>query len=313
VNAGTGYIETFIVQPPPNYWSAPARPLLVVFHKFGVSQKDAVVNTSYFQEAWNRGWYAIAPLGAAQVHFSSIESQVNTEVVLDWTKANFKIDGNRIYGVGFSMGGGAAMNYAARHVDPARTMFAAVVDHSGTVAISHAYAHDTSVGWMYEYWFGDGTPGSSDPWKMSRSSVIEIDGASSTVVPDASLAGNLTHIAMRIVRASNDTIPYLSTQADLLDQHLKSLGVKGGSRYAYYVIPYTGHSWDMLDEKPTCDWLATQTLVLPTGGHTVADHDGAYFDLTIAQDAANAFTPFDWNFDAAQNEFSLENTKNRPP
>ena len=62
--------------------------------------------------------------------------------MLDWIGAKCRVDRTRIYGVGFSMGGGSVTSYAARHLDPARAMFAAVVDHTGGVALRNTYASE---------------------------------------------------------------------------------------------------------------------------------------------------------------------------
>ncbi len=312
IDPGTGYLEQFIVQPPNVAATTPA-PLLVAFHKYGVSQKDIPINTTFIQEAIARNWYLIAPLGAAQIHFSSVESQINTEAAIEWLFANFAIDRTHIYGVGFSMGGGAVLNYAARHLDPAHAMMAAVIDHSGSVALKDVYVNDPGVQmppYPLDYWFGNGQPNSADPWKMARSSVINFDNITLAVEPDADLSRNLLHIAMRIVRASNDPVAYLSRESDVLDQHMKALGDVGGNHYGYYILPGTQHTWSLLNAHAACDWLATQTLVIPTNGNTLADHDGVYFRFTVEQDAAGVFTPFLWNFDSVANQLSLLSTKN---
>ncbi|MCK6445039.1 MAG: hypothetical protein L6Q99_01485 [Planctomycetes bacterium] len=314
INPGTGYVETFIVQRPNVAPTTPA-PLLMAFHKYGVSQKDITANTGFAWECLKRGWYMIAPLSAAQIHFSSIESQANTQAVFQWVLANFAIDSTRIYGAGFSMGAGAALNFAARHVDPAGPMFAAVVDHTGTVDLNDAYLNDPGLHvWPYplDYWFGTNwQPGSADPWRMARSSVLSFDDQTLAVDPERSLATNLSHVALKLVRADNDPLAYLSRQTDVLDNHLRTnLGFVPGPRYAYDVVTGTAHVWTTLHFKNACDWLAQHTLTLPTQATTIADHDGVYFRFQVEQDAPNAFTPFQWNIDAANNALSLVETKN---
>jgi pimeloyl-ACP methyl ester carboxylesterase len=311
LDPGTGFIEKFLFTVPVPRPTGP-RPLLVVFHKFGTSHGDVFFNTTYLQEAIKRGWYLVCPLGAAQSHFSSIEAQVNTEFVLDWmsTHPAFKIDRTRVYGVGFSMGGGSVTNYAARHVDPAHLMLAALIDHSGGVALKDTLLNDPAVQPIFDFWFGNGSAGSADPWKMERSSVINFDNFTLQVEQDRDLARNLMHIPMRIVRASNDTIPYLSRQSDVLHAHMLALGKVPGQGYGYYILPYTGHSWSMLGESAACDWLQQFTLQVPSSGNTLADHDGVYFHFTLAQDQANAFTPFVWNADPPANRLSLSGTGN---
>lgn len=314
INPGTGFAETFVVQRPNVAPTTPA-PLLMGFHRYGVSQKDIPVHTGLVWECLKRGWYLIAPLSAAQIHFSSLESQANTAAVFEWVFANFAIDRTRVYGVGFSMGAGAALNFAARHVDPAGPMFAAIVDHTGTVDLNDAYLNDPTLqAWPYplDYWFGvPWQPGSADPWRMARSSVIRFDDVTLVVDPDQDLASNLTHMALKIVRADNDPLTYLRRQCDVLDAHLRNnLGFVPGPRYAYELVPSTQHVWSTLHFKNACDWLAQHSLTLPTQGSTLADRDGVFFQFQIEQDVPNAFTPFDWDIDAANNALTLTETKN---
>src|SRR6185503_13512505 len=134
-NTGSGYEERFLLQVPLVATSTPA-PMLVVFHKFGVSHWDAFYNTSFITEARNRGWYLVAPLGASGVSFGSIESQVNTRAALEIVTELYNVDKTRVYGVGFSMGGGNVVSYAARNLDPQRIMFAAICDHTGGISLT---------------------------------------------------------------------------------------------------------------------------------------------------------------------------------
>jgi pimeloyl-ACP methyl ester carboxylesterase len=307
----TPFVEPFLMQTPVPLPSAGApRPLLIVFHKFGSSHKDVLQNTTFLREAAQRGWFLLCPLGASKKHFESMESQTNTEAVIDWFLPKFHVDTNRIYGVGFSMGGGSVTNFAARHLDPAHGMFAAIIDHSGGVALNNTYYNDPPARYIFDFWYGDGTAGSADPWKMTRSSVIDFDPVTLVVDRKTDLARNLLHIPLQIWRASSDPIPYVPTQCDVLDAHLQFLGLAPGLTYSYTVVPYTGHSWSMLDQAAACTWLSQFTLTMPTSAKTLADHDGVYFQFSVEQDAPGAFTPFTWSVLTATNELQLSDTAN---
>jgi dienelactone hydrolase len=242
-----------------------------------------------------------------------MQSQTNTEAVLDWILSNpaFAIDTTRIYGIGFSMGGGSVTNFAARHLDPARPMLAAIIDHSGGVALNNTYYNDPAARFILDFWYGNGSAGSADPWAMARSSVIDFDPLTFAVDPSSDLASNLVHIPLQIWRASTDPIFYVQTQCDVLASHLENqLGLQVGPEYSYTVVPYTGHDWNMIDQAAACDWLAQFTLEIPTSGETLADHDGVYFHFYIEQDAPNAFTPFAWSIDTATNTLEIDQTHN---
>jgi len=286
-----------------------ARPLLVVFHRFGVSELDAMVSTRYFEEARRRQWHVIAPRSYSQFHFSSLTSQVHTERAIEWALANLNVDPARLYAVGFSMGGGAALNFAARHLDLAGPRFAAVASLSGLLDHQNAYANEiVATQDLYDDTFGNGSTGSADPWLMLRSSLFQLDTLLVQVTPGTDLARNLAHTAVHLFRATGD-IPYLSTQHDVLAAHLTSLPLATGQHLSA-ISSYVGHSWDAIDERLVCDWLRQHQLSTPTSANTLADQDGAYYHFELEQDAAGAFSPFTWTLDSQANSLSLTNTGN---
>jgi S-formylglutathione hydrolase FrmB len=302
---GTGYWEEFTVYAPDQ--SKP-RPMLVAFHKYGVSQNDIWVNTTFFEEAMERGWYVLAPLSASGVHMGSIEGQINTEKAIEWMLDNFNINRDRIYGVGFSMGAGAVANFAARHLDPTKCMFAAIVDHTGGIAHVDTYYQSPSTQFVFDFWFGDGSEGSWDPFLMARSCLLDFDIHPTVVDPTTNLARNLVHVPTKVTRASIEpqATAYLGPQCDVFVSHLSSLG----GQVKYEIVPYFGHSWAMLDEFKTLNWLSKRRLTLPTSHDTLADGDGRYFHFTVRQDAAMAFTPFIWGVDTTGNALTLSGTSN---
>ena len=314
MSIGDGWPENVLVAEPLPAPTGPV-PLLVVFHKFGSSQLDLSVNTNFAQEGCSRGWYVVCPLAANTQHYGSIPSQVHMEAVLQEMLVRYPlIDPSRIYGAGFSMGGGAMTNYAARHLDPSKPMLAAMVSLSGAVALKDTYASDPPTRVFLDFWYGNGTAGSADPFKMARSSIINFDQATLQVHAGEDLARNLSHIPLQVTRATDEKIWYLPRQNDVLVGHLASLGFTPGPTYAYRFVPFGqdafDHRWVMLDQAWACDWLSTFTLTLPTAARTLADRDDVYFHFFVEQDAPNAFTPFDWSLDAQGNALSLAATAN---
>ena len=314
LSLGTGWPEFYDwVEPLP----APTQqvPLLVVFHKFGTSHKDMIVNTDFAAEAGRQGWYAVCPLAANTQHFSSLVSQQHMQAVIQDMLLRFPlIDRNRIYAVGFSMGGGAVANYAARHLDPSKPMIAAMVTMSSGVALNDTYSNDVPARPFLDFWFGNGTAGSASPFEMSRSSLIDFDP--NTLVVDATrdLARNLTHIPFQLLRAFDEGVPYVPRQCDLFAAHMTTLGVLPGPAFNYDIVPFGlevyDHRWQMLDETWACNWLGQFTLTLPSSANTLADRDGVYFHFYVEQEVATAFTPFQWTADAGTNSFKLLGTSN---
>lgn len=307
-----GYLEPFILLVPSPLPATP-RPLVVVFHKFGSSHLDVLQNTDFVRQCARRGWFLVCPTGASRKHFGSLESQANTEAVLEWIRHNpsLRIDEERIYGVGFSMGGGAALSYAARHRDPAGLRFAALINHSGGVALNHTYLNEPSVRWILDFWYGDGSVGSAQPWRMTRSSALDFDPTTLSVDPTSDMVRNLGSTPLSTFCASADPILYLPVQNDVLDVHLRQgLGRASDPNYAYQVVPFASHEWGMLDASAACDWFAQHRLTDPTAGRLLADQDGVFEQFLVEQDQPGAFTPLDWSLDASANRVELLATAN---
>lgn len=303
-NTGSGYQEMFLLQVPDTKPVAPV-PLLVVFHRYGVSHADALFNTNFVAEARARGWFMVAPLSASQQNFACLEGQINVQAVLNFTTSVCPIDRNRIYGVGFSMGGGSCTSYAARHLDPAAPMFAAIANHTGDVSLSHTYANESPpIQAILEGWYG-GTP-AAHPFQYQRCSAIDLDAATGTVGAGTDMSRNLAAVPVLNWMASGDPVGYLQAQTLAFDNHVQAQNLEN----AFVSVPANIHSWSTLDDSQVCDFLAQKTLQSPSIASLLADQDGTYFRFQVQQDAAGSFTPFSWNVDAVQNRLSLWGTAN---
>jgi dienelactone hydrolase len=303
-NTGSGYQEMFLLQVPDSKPVVPV-PLLVVFHRYGVSHADALFNTNFIAEARTRGWYMLAPLSASQQNFACLEGQINTEAALHYVTSVCTVDTSRIYGVGFSMGGGVVTSYAARHLDPAAPMFAAIVNHTGDVSLGHTFANESAqVQGVLEGWYGG--PPSSAAFNYQRCSVIDLDPITETVRVGTDMSRTPAALPVMDWMASADPVTYLLDQTMAFDQHNHAQNAGN----AFTTVSASVHSWSTLDDTQVCDYLAQFTLHEPALSSTLADRDGVYYRFQVAQDAAGAFTPFSWHADAAQNRLSLWATGN---
>lgn len=301
-NTGSGYLEYFVLQVPHHMPTGPT-PLLVVFHQYGVSHADAPYHTNFCEEARERNWFMVAPYGASQTNFGSLPSQINTNAVLDWARANLPIAANRIYGVGFSMGGGGVASYAARHLDPDDSNFAAIVNHTGTVSLIHAYANEGfAIQTILEGWFG-GSP-AAQPFAYRRCSTIDIDPLTELVGVGTDMGRNLKYV--RSWLADQDPQPYLPLETQLFATHM--LGLNPAN--VLTTVSGNVHSWNTLDDTIVCDWLAQYTLQEPLIGNTLADRNGAWHRFRVEQDAPGAFTPFSWFSTPSANRLNLWATGN---
>lgn len=310
----TGWIERFLLQipnPPPTG----DVPLLVGFHRFGNTMYDITQNTGLAQEAQDRGWLLLAPLGAADINHASLPSQENTEIVLRTVCDYYPVDVTRIYGVGHSMGGGNCLNYAARHVDPREPMFAALINHTGTLSQRHSYEHDcftpAACGnqWLWEFWYG-GTP-TTNEFDFLRSSVIDIPyepffPTTPLVDPTTDLARNLTHIPMQTWMAQFDPLSELVLQNNAFAAHM----TLRGADHVQVLVPFNNHAWSTLDFTAACDFLAQHTLTLPPSAETLADGNRRYFHFDVVQNSQDQFSPFQWAVDEVLNTCAILGTEN---
>jgi len=304
-DTGTIWQEPFLLGIP-EYPLAPA-PLLVMFHSYGHTEWDCYYNTGLMKRALERGWYVVAPRGAHQYNFGIPYSQTNTEFVLDWVTTVFSVDPNRVYGVGFSMGGGGVTSYAARHLDAAHARFAAVVNHTGGVSVANTYWNslDTSI-FDDPLMFG-GSP-ALYPFKYSQVSAIDLDPSTLTVDPDTDMARNLKHVPFETWYAVGDPIAYLLQQSDAFHAWLSAIpGIS-----SLVQVQAFEHTWATLDEVAVLDFLASKRLRLPSFGthRLMADRDGRWMHFTIEQDYPDVLTPFRWNSDPSLNRFILDSTQN---
>jgi hypothetical protein len=301
-NTGTPYVEVFALQVPDVQPVGPT-PMLVAFHKYGVSHADVIFNTNFVQEARTRGWYLLAPIGAIQNNYGCLTSQTNVSAAIAWTRSMVPIDPTRIYGVGFSMGGGACSSFAARHFDPSGPIFAAIIDHTGSVSLWHTYANQgVDIQRQLENLFG-GSP-ASQHFAYQQCSVVDIDPLTNLVGAGTDMARNLAYVETWMADA--DPNVYLQDETQLFFNDIHPLNPAD----AMTVVHGNVHSWSTLDDTAACDWLAQHVLEEPLSGTTLADRDGEWRRFTVEQDAAGAFTPFSWLSDPVANRLSLWQTAN---
>jgi dienelactone hydrolase len=242
----------------------------------------------------------------SQSSFNRLEGQINVQAALGYLNANYNVDPSRIYAVGFSMGGGMATSYAARHVDPNGLMFAALVNHTGTVSQGDAWSaeYQDAASDALQAAYG-GTP-ADVPFNYQRCSVIDIDHATGLVGTGTDMGRNMTHLPIRNWMANNDPMVYLRNQTQTFDTYLNGESVNT----TLTVVDGNVHSWSTLDDTAVCDWLSQYTLQLPKMASTLADQDGNYFWWQVNQTTSGTFTPFSWYLDPVANRISLYNTAN---
>ncbi|MEM9799713.1 MAG: alpha/beta hydrolase [Planctomycetota bacterium] len=292
--------------------SGSTRPLLTCFHVAGASHLDIWFNTSYFREAIRRDWFCVAPLQRnlapgtdAQISYASAQSQLHVEAVIDFVTQSFAVDLERLYGVGFSMGGGNALSYAARHRDPSRGAFAAVVNHTGTVALGNVYGNvPTAIRDQLDVIFS-GTP-TTAPFGYQRSSLIELDPNGGLLAGGRHMATNLRHVPVRSYFNPIDPLGYLVRQTQQLDVFFDSLPPS-----IHDLQPRLSgcHCWATIDDFEVCEWLDQWSLTSPSSGSLLCDRSGRWEQFEVALDCADCFGAFDYTLEEQSNRVLVLRTE----
>ena len=305
-NTGTAWEETFLLGIPEG--PLQVAPLLVLFHGYGEKPRDILENTELFERARARGWYVVAPMAAHQYNFGIEYAQQNVDVALNWVARHLPLDIHRLYAVGFSMGGGLATSYAARHQNIYGGRFAAVVNHTGVTSLSHSFrmSNDNRL-FLSPLMFGV-TP-DQNPFVYSSVSSYDLDPVSGAINQETDMLRNLTSTPVRIFAAAQEPLSILVTQTNQFEAQLALRGGMGDSLRG----PSAVHAWSTMDAKATLDWLATKTVAPPAWGEThelLADRNGRWHGFYLYQRQVQVLTPLTYQVQPALNRLFTIGAKN---
>ena len=308
-STGTPFAERVLVGLPDRASVTSPAPVMVMFHGYNRTEGSCYVEgRELFVEAQRRGWYVIAPLGAHKRNYGIDYAQTNIEHALTFLLSALPIDSQRVYGVGFSMGGGGALSYGARHMDPNKPRFAAIVNHTGGTSTSFVYWNSAEQHIFNDPLFFGGSP-ATFPFRYSTASVIDIDFATQAIDPNTDLGRNLQPVPVLNYHADFDP----NVNLVLMTQKVHTwFGLIPGME-SYLLTPNSAdHLWSTMDVNTVLNFLYSKTLVTPTEGvhRLLADRDARWHHFTVTQDAAGAFTPFRWDFDSVSNRLTIDETEN---
>jgi pimeloyl-ACP methyl ester carboxylesterase len=270
---GTGFPEFFHYQIPDSYSpSGPGHPLVVAFHGFGGSSLTPGNQSTLDEECNARGWLFVAPTGIDDKLFGAPISQQNSEAAVQWMLDNYNVDEDRIYVVGFSMGGGIASNFASRRRDPDGLMIAAV----GMVSATFDWVMSYNGGFPALHdWFINpynfGVSPSVNPWPYQQASgAYHVETSyppyPGTIVPDKSMVLNLVDLPVYITFDTLDGLTEIPLINAKLEQDLSAAGfdvemsIKTGTVDPDDGITLVPHSWAVLDEIEMFDFFETHSV-----------------------------------------------------
>lgn len=291
----------------PSVPAAPQAPLLVHFHAYGGAHQELEQWSDFAREADARGWFLVAPdqdvrnaSGVADGRtYNSEEAQRRVEAVIDWALANLPIDRDRIYGYGFSMGGGDCLGYAAQHLDPARGAFAAVCNHTGTLVTTEEWIRNAPAQPPLQVAF-QGTPlevAARALYRRASAVAYSVPGAGQGSFDPNGLNAfaNLYGTPIWSWYYTGDTATsrayeYMQVLDASMPLHQLQVLTAPPSYLPTNFPAGLHHAWEYLDEAAVCNWFAQQTLSVPTSGTLHFSQDKRYHDLWLTRKPNNA----DW-------------------
>ncbi len=301
--------EFIVVRPDPTVGHPTPYPVLTLFHGYGETPLALLARTPLAAQAAARGWLVVIPTGAHVFNYGIDYAQDNIEDAFEFVAQLAPLDLERVYAIGFSMGGGAALSYAARHMDPTHVRFAAVVNHTGSTSLRGTYDADPATRPVFESPLMFGAAPSAGPFRYQRSSSIDLRFGA-LIDPETDMVRNLAHVPVIHVSAAQDPVQYLIAQS--LATHARLLGWAGDSQWR--TVTSNQHSWatlgvDILDD------LAPLQLAPPgtSGGagiEVLADRDGRWHAFELQQARDKRFSTFTFAWDAGRARLELRDLSN---
>lgn len=321
---GSELAEPFEYQLPTTYDpDGPPIPLVIGYHGYGSSAKSVALQSTLDEECEVRGWAYLSPTGGDDQLFGSWLVQKNVNATIRFMLDNFNIDPDRIYMVGFSMGGGIAFNFAARNRDPDGIMIAAVGSVAGSFDWTMEYDQGSpGLQSLMEHPYNFGGPPGQFPFSYQLASAMVFDPAtwppvsSAQVDPDLSMGSNLQPFGVYMTYDQADWTQLPQAQNGKVWNFVKNLGGSSLRRVQSGTVnPQTGfpapHSWYVLDEVELFDFFA-----LHTANRTPGTFEGQVFRDTavswarVTQNATTRFTFLHGDAQPAAGSVTLDEVSN---
>ena len=301
--------ERITIQVPLSPENIPGSGALVVgFHSYSVSEKQIFNGTDLPAICAAKGWTLVAPYGLIDTHFGNEQSQVSLDAMLALIDEFLNFDRRRIYTVGFSMGGGAAMSYAMRRQSDDLYRVAGVVNHTGTMDLLYEYSNgNASFKTMMEnaaHFHGPPiSPTGNYPYERVSPAIFTGGAIDLQRMP----ARNLNHLAIYTYVNPGDPQTKLVMDNTKVAAQMISEGVN-----INFVSNLNGpkHHWDTMDMYSAMDWIGRTSIPKdPIQASVYADIEGKYHYVDVRSSQTYRIATFDIGVDVSGNKFTLRNTR----
>jgi acetyl esterase/lipase len=318
---GTDKSEIMYYQLPTNYVAGNPRPMVIAWHGYGFSANSVQLQSTIDEECNARGWIYLAVTGIDDVVFGTPPCQLHAEAAIDYMTANFSVDADRLYMVGFSMGSGVVANFAARHRDPEGIMIAALGMVSSSLDWTETYVlGNSAVKTIMQNPLNFGGSVIQQLFRYQQAGTLyhapgSFPPAPGTVVDVPSMGDNLDSLPVWMTWDTADPLvenpPVMSAQLATL------ISAAGGSVETH---PVSGtldpvsqlpapHSWAVLNETALFDFFAPKTVDRsPETFKAQLDATAAVGFASATQAFANVFSFLDG--DTTGNTLRIENVTN---
>ncbi len=285
----------------PYDYDSQERPLLVLFHGWRGAPIDPYF-TDYTPAALEQGWIVASPqqrgqnaLGPGGQPLASLRSQHDAIKLVAYMKAHYRIDPDRIYVGGFSMGGMMSGVMAAKYPDT----FAAAVTHMAITDLRD---------WYYEV------------GEYRQSQIITETGGAPSEVPfeydrrsPTELASNLKNTPIAIVHGISDTVVPPHQAQDFYDAIMAHDPVRAELRWYEgghdpSQTPPFGGAWAV-------NFMKDYTLdANPASLRLLTDESKSYYWLTINAHKTTwrTFTRVDADVDGANERILITVNDSQP-
>ncbi len=263
-------LQQALLQLPPEYTGGSPLPLVIALHDWQVSPSEQLYLIAIAEAAAERGWLFAAPeLHGEQPSdppggraLASRASQYDIMDTLAYMDAHYRVDPDRVYLLGRSMGGMIAATTAAKYPD----RFAAVIDVVGATDLAAWYGESPSERQQEIAAECGGTPDQVG-FEYERRSSLE-------------MAGNLLPLPLALVHGEGDTTVPPHHAQDLYD----AVQERGGEQIEL-LWHYGGHSAGGYGSRWQMDWLAkhVRSSAAPGRLDIRSDEPKSYFWLGIEQ------------------------------
>jgi len=305
-------IEAFLLQIPTSM-PAPVqdRALIVGFHGSSISPLQIFGGTSgpydLPQLCTARGWFLLGPNGHHTSNMGSEPNQRAYEVDLALLASLFQFNWEKVYTLGFSMGGLSATSFAFRHQDPYTPRVAGIIYHSGTTDIIRDYDEAPAATkhiWEDPLVFG-ATP-TQDPFGYDRVNPARFNATRTGFLDDYFQLDSLKHTPFYVHANFNDQTKYSGWTMQMAS---KMLARGFTMQTAYISTPTPTHWMGTLDYDAAVDYVTQWTAdTLPTGSKIFADRPGRWLWSKLVNDPAPNVARYEVHITALTNGFSVTDT-----